>query len=146
VHQYYPLFGNLPTQFNAYRFKSEFSTDYRFNNFQSLVVLSNIPIRQETLPLPSQLPAPTLNNTVSYISSLPILSDFRSLIQHYGDQNQDIIYYPQGEYRWIDLISDGPLDRLSFNFQYQTIDQQIHQLMIQPGNSVNIKIYFRSIH
>jgi hypothetical protein len=33
-------------------------------------------------------------------------------IDLYGDQNQDLIYYPPGEYRWIDLISDGPLDRL----------------------------------
>jgi hypothetical protein len=144
--RHYPLFGNTPTQFNSYRFRSEFCTDNRFNKFQSVVVLSNIPIRQETLPLPTDLNTPLLNNDLSYIASLPILSDFRANINHYGDQNQDLIYYPPGEYRWIDLISDGPLDRLSFSFKYQTIDQNIHQLMIQPGNSVNIKVYFRSIH
>lgn len=132
-NRYYPLFGRPPTQFNAYRFKSEYTTDYRFNRFQSVVVLSNIPILQETLLLLSNLPTPTLSNTVSYISSLLILSDFRSWIQHYSDQNQDLIYCSQAEYRWIDLISDGLLDRLSFNFQYQIIDQNIYQLMIPPG-------------
>jgi hypothetical protein len=44
------LQGNDPTKYNALRFHAEFSTSYRFNDFQSVLVLSNIPIRQETIP------------------------------------------------------------------------------------------------
>jgi hypothetical protein len=132
--------------YNAFKLTSEFPTDYRFNDFQSALVLSNIPVRQETIPqTTSQLSSNILNN-LSYIATLPVLSDFRASVTRFGDQNSELIYFPPGEYRWIDLLSDGPLDRLSFDFRYQLIDQSIHQIMLNPGDSVSIKLYFKSIY
>jgi hypothetical protein len=125
---------------------SEFSTSYRFNDFQSVLVLSNIPIRQETIPQATGQLSAFLPNKLSYIATLPVVSDFHAGISRYGDQNSDLLYFPPGEYRWIDLISDGPLDRLSFDFRYQLIDQSVHQIMLNPGDSVSLKIYFRSIY
>jgi hypothetical protein len=138
--------GNAPTKFDALRFQAEFSTSYRFNDFQSVLVLSNIPIRQETIPQATGQLSAFLPNKLSYIATLPVVSDFHAGIARYGDQNSDLLYFPPGEYRWIDLISDGPLDRLSFDFRYQLIDQSVHQIMLNPGDSVSLKIYFRSIY
>jgi hypothetical protein len=138
--------GYDPTKYNAFRIKAEFSTSYRFNIFQSVLVLSNIPVRQETIPqITSQLTT-YLPNRLSYIATLPVLSDFRAAISRYGDQNSELIFVPRGEFRWIDLLSDGPLDRLSFNFKYQLIDQTIQDIMLNPGDSVSIKLYFKSIY
>ncbi|MCS7318162.1 MAG: hypothetical protein NZZ41_07670 [Candidatus Dojkabacteria bacterium] len=137
--------GNSPTQFNSYKLISEFNTDYRFNFLQSIVILSNIPIRQETLPLSTENAIKDPSNPFSYIATLPILNDFRGLIERYGQQVSNLLYTNQGEFRWMDLLSDKPLDRLSFDFRWQSTDQQLHQLMLSPGESISIKIYFKSM-
>jgi hypothetical protein len=142
----YPPTGNTTTQYNAYRFQAEFSTSYRFNDFQSVLVLSNMPVRQETIPQATGQLSAYLPNKLSYIATLPVVSDFHAGIARYGDRNSELIYYPPGEYRWIDLLYDGPLDRLSFDFRYQLIDQSVHQIMLSPGDSVSLKIYFKSIY
>jgi hypothetical protein len=139
------LIGTAPTQYNAYRILSEFNTGYRFNFLQSVVIISNIPVRQETLPLATQNAVANQANPLSYIATLPILNDFRGLIEKYGDQNSNLLFVSQGEFRWMDLLSDKPLDRLSFDFRWQKTDQSLEQLLLEPGESVSIKLYFRSI-
>jgi hypothetical protein len=138
--------GIAPTEYNAYKITAEFPTGYRFNDFQSILVLSNIPIRQETIPQATGQLSAYLPNKLSYIATLPVVSDFRAAVSKYSDQNSELIYYPPGEYRWIDLLYDGPLDRLLFDFRYQLIDQSVHQIMLSPGDSVSLKIYFKSIY
>jgi hypothetical protein len=113
-----PLIGTAPTKYNAYKILSEFHTDYRFNFLQSVVIISNIPVRQETLPLATQNAVANQANPLSYIATLPILNDFRGLIEKYGDQNSNLLVVNQGEFRWMDLLSDKPLDRLSFDFRW----------------------------
>jgi hypothetical protein len=140
-----PPTGRSPTQFNAFKIASEFNTDYRFNLLQSEVILSNIPVRQETLPLATQNAVANQSNPLTYIATLPILNDFRGLIKNYGDQNSNLLFGNQGEFRWMDLLSDKPLDRLSFDFRWQKTDQSLEQLKLQPGESIYIKLYFRSI-
>jgi hypothetical protein len=140
-----PLIGTAPTQYNAYKILSEFSTNYRFNYLQSVVIVSNIPVRQETLPLATQNAVANQANPLSYIATMPVLNDFRGLIEKYGDQNSNLFFVSQGEFRWMDLLSDKPLDRLSFDFKWQKTDQSLEQLQLEPGESVSIKIYFKSI-
>jgi hypothetical protein len=96
------LIGTAPTQYNAYRILSEFNTGYRFNFLQSVVIISNIPVRQETLPLATQNAVVNQANPLSYISTMPVLSDFRGLIEKYGDQNSNLLFVNQGEFRWMD--------------------------------------------
>jgi hypothetical protein len=127
------------TKYNSYIIDSEFSTGFRFNNIQSIILTSNIPTRQEQLPLISNN---LVNSNISYISTFSILNDFSIHIERFGQQYETLIYYPQSQFRWIDLISDGQLDRLSFTFWYQRNDQTIHKIMIKPGDSCNIKLYF----
>jgi hypothetical protein len=140
-----PLIGTAPTQYNAYKILSEFNTDYRFNLLQSVVIISNILARQETLPLATQNAVVNQSNPLSYIATLPVLSEFRGLIEKYGDQNSNLLFVSQGEFRWMDLLSDKPLDRISFDFKWQKTDQSLEQLLLEPGESVSIKIYFKSI-
>jgi hypothetical protein len=124
----------------------EYPTDYRFNQLQSVIVTSNLPIRQEKLPQSTQQNVFNPSNPLSYISILPILTDFRPDVNQFGLQNSSLIYFPTGEFRWIDLLSDGPLDRLSFDFLWQSSDQEIHELKLNPGESVSLKLYFRSLY
>lgn len=130
----------------ALRVTSEYPTDYRLNQLQSILVTSNIPVRQETIPLSTQQSVQNPQNPVSYIATLPILTDFRPDVDKFGLQNSSLIYFPQSQYRWIDLINDGPLDRLSFNFLWQATDQSINQIYLSPGESVSLKLYFVSLY
>jgi hypothetical protein len=140
-----PLVGNLPTQYNAIKLASEYNTDYRFNLLQFLMILSNISVRQETLPLATQNAVANQNNPLSYIASRPILNGFRGLIERYGEQNSNLLFTNQRYFRWIDLLSDKPLDRLSFDFRWQKTDQSLEQLKLEPGESISIKLYFKIV-
>jgi hypothetical protein len=55
----------------AINIPQEYSTDYRFNQLQSVIVTSNLPIRQETLPQSTQQNVFNPSNPLSYISTLP---------------------------------------------------------------------------
>ncbi|MCL6579598.1 MAG: hypothetical protein K6T73_09480 [Candidatus Bathyarchaeota archaeon] len=129
------------TRYNGFMLHSEFHTGNRFNDIQSIIVSTNIPIRQEQLPQISNAINPS---NISYISTFGILSDFSIHIKQFGEQYEELIYYPQSQFRWIDLISDNQLDRLSFTFWYQRNDQSIHKIHLNPGDSCSIKIYFVS--
>jgi hypothetical protein len=61
----------------ARKVASEYTTDYKFNWLISVLVTSNLPIRHEVLPMRTGPVFQNLNNPVSYISTLPILQDFR---------------------------------------------------------------------
>jgi hypothetical protein len=127
------------TKYNSYVVRSEFHTGSRFNDVQNIIVTTNIPIRQEMLP---QISNPSVNQSLAYISTLGIFSDFVVNITEFGQQYDNLIYYPQSQFRWTDLISDNQLDRLSFSFLYQKTDQSIHKIYINPGDSASIKVYF----
>jgi hypothetical protein len=128
------------TKYNSYVIKSEFHTDSRFNDIQTVIMTTNIPIRQEMLP---QITSnPSVSQNLSYISTLGVFSDFVVNITEFGQQYNELIYYPQSQFRWTDLVSDNQLDRLSFSFLYQKTDQSIHKIYINPGDSASIKVYF----
>jgi hypothetical protein len=40
------------------------------------------------------------------------------------------------------MQSDAPLDRLSFKFYYQKENQDIAPILLAPGDSADIKLYF----
>jgi hypothetical protein len=103
-------------------------------------------MRPETLPMRTGIVYPNLNNKVSYISTLPILQDFRPDVNEFGLQNSILIYSAYSEFRWIDILNDTPIDRFSFNFLWMSSDQEIHQIYLNPGESISLKIYFKSIY
>jgi hypothetical protein len=130
----------------ARKVAAEYRTDDKFNWLLSVLVTSNLPIRQEILPMRTGIIFPNLDNRVSYISTLPILQDFIPDVNEFGLQNSTLIYRPESEFRWIDIFNDTPIDRFSFNFMWMSSDQNIHQLYLNPGESVSLKLYFKSIY
>jgi hypothetical protein len=138
--------GRWTTAGYARKVAAEYRTDYKFNWLLSVMVTSNLPIRQETMPMRTGNVFPNLDNRVSYISTLPILQDFIPDVNEFGLQNSTLVYRPESEFKWIDIFNDTPIDRFSFNFMWMSSDQNVHQLYLNPGESVSLKLYFRSIH
>jgi hypothetical protein len=83
----------------ARKVAAAYRTDYKFNWSLSVLVTSNIPIRQEILPMRTGNVFPNLINRVSYISTLPILQDFRPDVNEFGLQNSTLVYSPDSEFR-----------------------------------------------
>jgi hypothetical protein len=140
MHEYSPYsYNNAPvissksglTRYNSFMIKSEFHTGSIFYAIQNVIVTTNIPIRQEMLPQISANPSSSQN--LAYISTLGIFSDFVINISEFGQQYDELIYYPQSQFRWTDLMSDNQLDRLSFSFLYQKNDQNIYKILINSG-------------
>jgi hypothetical protein len=68
----------------GFRLVEEYPTDFRFNSLQSVIVTSNIPVRNEYLPQVTGNLVSNPLNPFSYISMLPVLTDFRPMLQYYG--------------------------------------------------------------
>jgi hypothetical protein len=137
--------GRWTSQGYARKVAAEYRTDYKFKWLLSVFVTINLPIRHEILPMRTGIIFPNLNNRVSYIRTLPILQDFRPDVNEFGLQNSTLIYSPDSEFRWIDIYNDTPIDRFSFNFMWMSSDQNIHQLYLNPGESVCLKLYSKLI-
>jgi hypothetical protein len=103
-------------------------------------------MRHEVLPMCTGIVYPNLNNKVSYIRTLPILQDFRPDVNEFGLQNCTLIYSNDSKFRRIDILNDTPIDRFSFSFLWMSGDQEIHQIYLNPGESVSLKLYFKSIY
>jgi hypothetical protein len=143
-----PKYPAVPGGYNAYRSFQEFPTDYEFNTLQSIIITTTLPVRNEFVPLSTNQPNKVINtqgNTsgLSYISSIPVLTDFLVPIDRFGQQNQRVFYLPTAEFRWTDFIYSLPLDRLSFSYYYQIADQSISQLTLPPGSYCSMKILLR---
>jgi hypothetical protein len=143
-----PKYAPVSGGFNAYRSYQEFPTDYEFNTLQSIIITTSLPIRNEFVPLSTNQSQQVINTSgnisgLSYISSIPVLTDFLVPIDRFGQQNQRVFYLPTAEFRWTDFIYALPLDRLSFNFYYQIADQSIYQLTLPPGSYCSLKMLLR---
>jgi hypothetical protein len=77
-------------------------------------------------------------NSVAYISTLAVLSDFSVNITQFGQQYENLVYYPQSQFRWTDMISDNQLDRLSFGFLVQKENQSIEKIKLNPGQEIHV--------
>ena len=74
---------------------------------------------------------------------IPILTDFEPIVDEEFKVKDIYQYYPQGPWRWIDMIGTGPLVKLDGAIFYQTKDMQFKPIMIPPGRSVSFKLVFR---
>jgi len=134
------------TGVNAFKMLQEFPTDFKFNSLQSLLITTSLPVRNEFVPLKSstsQSIGSGLVSNLSYISSIPILTDYLIPVERFGEQNQQVFYNPTAEFRWTDLIYSLPIDKLSFKFMYQNAEQEIFDLMLNPREYASIKILLR---
>ena len=55
-------------------------------------------------------------------------------------------YSAQGEYRLISMNTDQPIYRVDCQIFFETSDQKLYPLKINPGEYLSIKILLRSIN
>lgn len=156
-HQFDILFNTTPFVLNAksyniyngvaitdynttptyYLFAQEYKAITDWNSLRKIIIVSNtIPVIPEVIPV--------FNNGVqtNVTSSLPIITDFVPSLNDAGDTRSIAYYYPTGQYRLIDMISEVPL--IKIDLQIKWIDKQgnVYPLFITPNQQATVKLAF----
>ena len=75
----------------------------------------------------------------------PIVTDFDLQIGTDNNNYGRIVYFPQGDYRYIDIIGQGPLNKIDLKISILFEDLTLLPAYIQPGETWNIKLMFQKM-
>jgi hypothetical protein len=120
---------------------STLNSQLSYNMFQdfpteaSLSMLQSIRIETDSVPILREL-----DGAQKDISS-SLLTDFNVSSTSYD--TSDLIFFPQGPLRYLDLISKYPLNQIDFSVFYVTKDDEKILLQLNSNESLNIKFLFR---
>ena len=121
--------------------KQEFPSLGLWGDLQSLIFTTmNIPVKAEYLPNLTTQGQTSSNNTQA------ILTDFEP--DKSGSTASPIAenyyqYYPQGPYRFIDLLGNVPLQTMDVQVFWKDKNQQIHPVRLEPGTVFTLKMLFQ---
>ena len=139
---------------------------YLWSNIKDILIVSNsINVRSEFMPsinfpqkLNQQNSIPNPNPSIEGTSQIADINTFnldkKSIISYidynYASPNEttqtsihrDIFYKPRYE-KWIDLVSNAPLNNINIEVFFQTEDGFILPLIVPNKSSVNVKLQFR---
>lgn len=128
--------NNYPTIPTYLKMSQDFSTLFLWNCLHKiLIVTHSIPIVNEQIPI--------LNNANPDIyNGFPVLSDFVPTGTNAGDSKEIAFYYPQSQYRLIDIISSAPLNKINIQIYWQDKNNNIYPLYISDSQAIEIKLAF----
>lgn len=125
---------NGTTLSNVYAITQEYATLYNWNSFETLQILSyNMPVNNEVTPVEQDTGA---------FSTIPILQDFLLPVSDGPDSRSIIQYNATGQYRWLTLSSDQPLNQINLNVNFTDTYGNTYPLILQPRSSGSIKLAF----
>lgn len=128
----YPTALTDPTTYaNYYIFSQEYQTIGLWTSLRKIIITSNsIPVQNEFVP----------SDSIS--STLPIITDFVPNIQNPGDTKTIAYYFPQSQYRLVDLKSDLPLNTIDLKIFWQDKLNNTFPLLISSLQQGSIKLAF----
>lgn len=134
---YPPNFGISPGT-NAilfYKYTQEYPTLQYWSSIRKIVITSaGIPINSEAVP--------SFNNGDTNVS-FPIISDYVPAIEGRTGESRTIAYYlPSAQYRYVDLLSDTPLQKVDLKFFWQDRLGHLYPINISPYQQIEVKIVF----
>lgn len=126
----YSLVGASPVAYDYYIMTQEFQSVGYWSPYKRIVITtSNLPIRSELI---------SINND----ASAAILTDYTPDTLSVAEQGGSLEYLPTAQYRWADLISDGPIKRLDLNIYWEDTYQNLFPILIPVSQKANIKLLF----
>ncbi len=116
-----------------FRIDAEYDDLYLWNTFKDLVFIS------DSLPVNYEF---TGANSQGLINFQPIVTDFQPTFEGAGESRSTLQYFPQGEYRLINMNSTIPLKRVSIQIFWKDQFDVLHPLTIREGQDASIKLLF----
>lgn len=133
----FPYGGTSPQATAWYKFTQNFSTVSYWSSLRKIIIASN------TIPILSEIVPSHLSGSQSGItSSFPIITDFVPNIDQSNQSRSIAYYYPTSQYRLVDMIGDGPLNKIDLQIYWQDKNGNMYPLYISPLQQASIKIAF----
>ena len=120
---------------------------YWYDTYKIVIVTESMPVRLESAIVTDAI---SDSNTVPAVPGNPnagsklkigILADFN---YEFTDANiERINYSPSAEFRWIDMLSDMPLNKIDFKIYLENSLGQLLPVKLGPLDSFNMKILWR---
>jgi hypothetical protein len=130
---------NPPFTISSYILTQEYVYINSWSSLRKIVVTSlSLPVRSEYIP--SQQGNGNLGQDVS--ATLPIVTDFVPNLEFAGQERSNFYYYPQSQYRIIDMLSDTPLTKIDLSFYWEDKVGNLYPILIPSGQQVSAKIAF----
>lgn len=123
------------TQFEIY------DTTFWFSIIQDYVTIINWNPFRKILIVTNLLPVQTELVDGSGDGFLPIISDFIPTIDTV-DVRSTFQYTPAGQYRLVDLISDGPINKVDIFVYWQDLWGNLNTLYLEPWATMSVKLGF----
>jgi len=110
-----------------------------WNSVRGIILKSNLlPNRDEIIPT-----SPTSANNYSTSATMPIISDFLVPIQNDVTSNRVTLeYIPLSQYRYVDLLSTTPLEKVDFQMFWSDFLGNIYPIYLFPNTGMSVKILF----
>lgn len=123
-----------PITYPIYKIDQPYNSLYQLSDVIRLVVTTTqMPTLREYI---TGLPGNNINVTLGILFSVPI--------NHTATFKSEKISYRPANNRFIDLISQEPLNIIDYQIYYQTTDGRLHPVRLAPGQSFGIT--FRFLH
>ena len=114
-----------------------------FNAYSVAVESQQMPFRKQVIPGTIQAGGQLGDDQLAPQS---IVADFLYPGQERLTSTNSLVYYPQAEWRWIDLISDGDVSFLDCKFSWSDTNGNLSPIILQPGETASVLFLFRQKH
>ena len=135
---YSPIIISENNNYITYEWKQEVVSIASWNAIRAIIIQSSkLPTRQDLLNGSSI----NTENTTSNIRQL--ITDFEPLGSG-QDSRSRYQYYPQGEYRLLDMLSEQPITDLDIKVLWEDKFQNLYPVKLDIGSFLSIKLMFIS--
>jgi hypothetical protein len=134
----------LPATSFYYKYTQEYSVLEYWTSLKKILIFSNaIPIKNEFAPATNNMVPPQNIDQAGINVSYPILTDFVPNVTFIAGESRSIAYYvPTTQYRLIDMISTGSLQKIDVKIFWEDRDGNLYPLEISLFQQANFKIGF----
>lgn len=120
--------------------KQEFSTSSNISPVSSIVFTSStLPCVFNQLSNPSIYENGVKSDNSSNSNFFPIITDIQVNEQFY---KSNVLYVPNAQYRYIDLISNAPINNIDIQCYWRDKSGNFHPLYLYSGMSASLKLLF----
>lgn len=134
-------FNSITEPLIGYQMTQEFISLSDWNSLRSIVIQSSLPIRAEQLP---SVKSGVINTNSTTANFSKILTDFE--IVDNGALRNNVTYFPQAEYRLVDLYGSDPLQNIHIDVFWRDKNLNLTRIFLNPLDSFDMKILFRRKH
>jgi len=114
-----------------YQIYQQSSSKSLMSQVNKILVVSNMPFRYENF---------NAINTIGTTAQLNIIADFDVSITGFGPDDTTLLWTPQPNYKWMDILDANNFNYLDYTIYFATNDGRLTKLALFPGDSCSVKL------